>query len=434
MRAIIKGAKSFKGRFQPPPDKSISHRAAIFSSIAEGESRIENFLIAKDCLATINALKMLGVELDLDPSKQVLTVAGRGFDGLHEPEDVIDASNSASTMRILAGLLSVYSFLSVITGDSSLRNRPMDRVIEPLRKMGATIFAREGRFAPLCIVGGKLKGIDYLMPVASAQLKTALILAGLRADGLTRLREPARSRDHTERMLREQGVDLEISGEEITVKPTSRLKPLSLKVPGDFSSAAFFIVAALILNDSEVLVENVNLNPTRCGLLDVLKRMGAGIEESVVSKKIEPVGKIIARSSNLIATEVGGSVWPRLIDEGPVLFLAMSLAEGTSYVTGASELRVKETDRLRAMASELKKMGAKIEEKDDGLVIRGVKRFKGARVKSYGDHRIAMTLAIAALKAEGDTIIEGAECVEVSFPDFFKLLSKVCSAEVSLVR
>ncbi len=436
MRAIIKSSKGFKSRITPPPDKSISHRAAIFSALAEGESQISHFLLAQDTLSTVEALRKLGVEISLEPrtkDRGELKVKGRGINGLREPEEVIDAGNSASTMRMIAGLVSSYPFLTVITGDSSLRKRPMDRIIKPLTQMGAVILARDQSFAPLCIKGANLKGITYSLPVASAQLKTALILAGLRAEGSTIIQEPAPSRDHSEKILKSQGADIKIEKGIIKVKPAQKLAPLNFDIPGDFSSAAFFLVAALISSESEIEIKKVNLNPTRTGLLDVLGQMGARIQVENLTEEIETVGNIQASSSTLKGVKVEGEVWPRLIDEGPILFVAMALAEGKSEVAGAGELRVKETDRIKAMVVQLGKMGALIEEKKDGLIIEGVKRFKGAVVNSYGDHRIAMALSIAALRAEGETVIENAECVEVSFPGFFENLKRVCQTEVNLV-
>ncbi len=434
MKAIIKSKGKFKGKLKPPPDKSISHRAAIFSSIAEGESRISNFLLAQDCLATVDAMKKLGVEIDLDLKTGEMIVNGNGLKSLKEPEDVIDAGNSASTMRMLTGLVSSYPFLTVITGDRSLRKRPMDRIIHPLTQMGAVILAREQRFAPLCIRGGNLKGINYSLPVASAQLKTALMLAALRAEGETVIIEPSVSRDHSERILKKQGADIEIHNKVIKIRPVERLNPLIFSVPGDFSSAAFFLVAALICPDSEIEIESLNLNPTRTGLLETLEQMGARLNVEFETKEGEPVGKVKASSSSLRSIEIGGPIWPRLIDEGPILFVAMALSEGKSVVFGAQELRVKETDRIRAMAIELNKMGAKVEEREDGLIIEGVDKLVGTEVESYGDHRIAMALSIAALRAEGETVIEGAECVWVSFPNFFEELGKACQAEVRLIQ
>lgn len=434
MKAIIKGLKGFKSKIKPPADKSISHRAAIFAALAEGESQVSNFLLAQDCLATVEALKSLGVDIFLDRESARLRVNGKGINGLREPENIINAHNSASTMRMIAGLASSFPFLTVITGDNSLRRRPMDRIIKPLTKMGAVILSREQKFAPLCIKGGKLKGINYTLPVASAQLKTALILAALRASGNTLIKEPLPSRDHSERILKNQGADIKVEKDSIKVRPAEKLNPLNFSVPGDFSSAAFFLVAALISPGSEIKIEGVNLNPSRTGLLDVLRQMGAKIEFEILSKEIEPLGNLIVSSSSLKSVDVTGPIWPRMIDEGPILFVAMALAEGKSVVSGASELRVKETDRIKAMAEELSKMGARVEEKEDGLAIEGVESLKGAVVNSYGDHRIAMALAVAALRAEGETVIEDAGCVKVSFPNFFETLQKACGAEVYLVK
>jgi 3-phosphoshikimate 1-carboxyvinyltransferase len=416
--------RPLKGEVVPPPDKSISHRAAIFAALAKGKSRIKNYLKAADTISTLYALKALGVEIE---EKKDLLIRGKGLHGLKEPEDVINCGNSGTTMRLFSGLLSGNNFFSVLTGDGSLRSRPMGRVILPLSEMGACITARGGnRYPPLSINGGRLKGITYEMPVASAQVKSALILAGLYAKGRTEIIEPASSRDHTEKMLSAMGADIKVKGNHIKVKAGKELSPIDLTVPGDFSSAAFFIVAALIVLDSDILIRNVGVNDKRTGLLNVLERMGAKI--TLLNKKIisgEPVAELYVRAvQELKPAEVQKDEIPLLIDEVPILSITMAMARGESVIKGAEELRVKESDRLAAVAQGLKKMGTRVKEYKDGLSIRGGV-LKGASIKSFGDHRIAMAFSIAALAAEGKTTIENADAVGISYPEFFSVLKKL---------
>jgi 3-phosphoshikimate 1-carboxyvinyltransferase len=356
-----------------------------------------------------------------------LRIEGRGLEGLSEAEDVLDCGNSGTTMRLLAGLLAGFPHFTVLSGDGSLRSRPMRRVAEPLRLMGARVDGREqGTRAPLAIRGGGLQGIDYRLPVASAQVKSALLLAGLRARGETVVREPLPSRDHTERMLAAMGAGISLERGRITITPGFRLRPLDLRVPGDFSSAAFWLVAATVVPGSQLGVRGVGVNPTRTGLLAVLDRMGAEIRlHQRRQVQGEPVADLVAGSSRLRAARVEAPEIPGLIDELPVLAVAMALAEGTSEVRGASELRVKETDRIRTVCEGLRALGADIEERQDGFVIRGGRPLRGARVSSQGDHRLAMALAVAGLAAEGETVIEGAEAVEVSYPAFWQHLQEL---------
>ena len=423
-----------KGEIVPPPDKSISHRAAIFAALAKGKSTIKNYLLAGDTISTLNAVEMLGAGIKgiAKPKKipgfgtyyEDFTINGKGLFGLREPRDVIDCGNSGTTMRLLSGLLSGNGFFSVLTGDDSLKSRPMRRVIEPLSKMGALISAREGdRYPPIAIKGGGLKGIRYQMPVASAQVKSALILAGLYAKGKTEILEPAPSRDHTERMLSSMGAGIKVKGNHISVKAGKDLSPMDITVPGDFSSAAFFIVAALVVPGSEILIKNVGVNEKRTGLLQVLERMGAQVEFlNMRTVSGEPVADIHVRSvPYLKPAEVGREEIPLLIDEVPVLCIAMAVASGESVIRGAEELRVKESDRIAAMAYGLKMMGIKVKEYPGGLSIKGG-ALKGARVKSFGDHRIAMALSIAALAAQGKSVIENADAVNISYPEFYSAL------------
>jgi 3-phosphoshikimate 1-carboxyvinyltransferase len=421
-------ARVFKGEFSPPPDKSISHRAVMFSSLAKGTSTVRNFLRANDTLSTINAFRSLGIDIiDEGPS---LTIHGRGIHGLSEPRDIIDCENSGTTIRLLSGVLSGNPFFSVLTGDASLRTRPMARVIAPLSLMGARIMARDNdRYPPLAIKGEKLKPIEYVMPVASAQVKSSLLLAGLYAEGDTEIVEPIKSRDHSEKMLPAFGADLTVEGLRTTVRGGRELHPLDTHVPGDFSSAAFFIVAALLIPGAEITARNVGINPTRTGLLEVLKKMGAVIEVSNMHDVSgEPVADIYCRGKAVLkAVSITGESVPSLIDEFPILCVAAALAEGTTTIKGAEELRLKESDRIKTIAAELRKMGVEIEEFPDGLSIKGADMIRGAEVESYGDHRIAMSMTVASLAAEGRTVLHGASAVDISFPGFFDIIGRLSS-------
>jgi 3-phosphoshikimate 1-carboxyvinyltransferase len=424
----ISSAKRFRGEFVPPPDKSISHRAVIFSSLARGAGIVRNFLRAKDTESTMNAFRALGI--DIEDRGDTLIINGKGLHGLSEAGDVIDCGNSGTTIRLLSGVLAGNPFLSVLTGDSSLRTRPMARVIKPLSLMGAEIMARsDNGYPPLAIRGRRLEPLNYTMPVASAQVKSSLLLAGLYAAGETSITEPAKSRDHTEMMLPAFGADLRVDGLTVTVRGERELSPLEIDVPGDFSSAAFFIVASLIIPGSEIVAKNVCINPTRTGLLHVLKDMGAEIEIANIRKiSGEPVADLHCRgSSRLKAVEVQRDVIPSLIDEFPILCIAAASAEGATTIRGAEELRVKESDRIKAMATELRKMGVEVEEFSDGLSIMGGERLKGSAVESHGDHRIAMSMAVAALAAEGMTTIHGASAVGISFPAFFDTMRRLAA-------
>jgi 3-phosphoshikimate 1-carboxyvinyltransferase len=423
----IERAAMLKGKVSPPPDKSLSHRAVILSSLAKGKGVVRNFLRAKDTESTMNAFRALGIEIREDGNN--LTIFGKGLYGLAEPDDVIDCGNSGTTIRLLSGILSANPFFSVLTGDSSLRSRPMARIIKPLSLMGAHITAREDNtHAPLAIKGGMLRPVQYPMPMASAQVKSSIILAGLYIDGKTEVIEPAKSRDHTERMLPAFGADVTSDGLTVTVRGGAELHPLEITVPGDFSSAAFFIVGAAITPGSEVVLRSVGINPTRTGLLDVLKIMGADIEiTDMHTVSGEPVADICCRGKGrLKAVSVSEEIIPALIDEFPVLCVAASLADGVTTIRGAAELRVKESDRIRAMASELGKMGVSVEEHDDGISITGTDALHGTEVEGHGDHRIAMAMAVAGLAAEGVTTISGVSAVDISFPDFFPILRKLC--------
>lgn len=423
MRKKIRAGKVLQGEVRLPGDKSISHRAIVFNSIADGSARISNFAQSEDCYSTIACLRTLGVEIDMAESG-VVRVDGVGHNGLIEPNDVLNAGNSGTTMRLLTGLLSAQPFMSIITGDRSLRSRPMRRMIQPLEQMGAQIWGRCGDTqAPLVIRGGNLSGIHYEMPVASAQLKTALLLAGLYAQGNTVVIEPSRSRDHTERMLRAMGARISVKGLDITIEP-AWLNSQNIVIPGDISSAAFWFVAGAVHPQARVKLLNVGVNPTRSGIIDVLRSMGANIKvrnESVVSG--EPVADIEIESCSLHGVEIGGDMIPRLIDEIPIIALAGIFAEGKTVIRDAQELRVKESDRIRVTIKELSKMGAVIEEMPDGMIIYGGRKLSGAECHSHGDHRLAMMLGIAGLVADGETIVDNAEAADVSYPGFWQDLT-----------
>ena len=457
-RIELSKAKSFKGTFSATPDKSISHRSVIFSSLAKGKSVIKNFLRAEDTISSINAMRMLGVEItevrsqksEVTPSTQPspsmgeskgggessklqapsseLVINGNGIYGLKEPCNVIDCGNSGTTIRMLSGILSGNPFFSVLTGDESLRTRPMGRVITPLRQMGAEIIARgENKYPPIAIKGKKLQPIKYASPVASAQVKSAILLAGLYADGETEIIEPAKSRDHTERMLPAFGAKIKVDGLRVRIRGGTELKGTEVYVPGDFSSAAFFIIGALLIKDSDITISGVGINPTRTGLLSALKEMGADIElYNIRNLSGEPVADIHCKGgSDLKAINITKEKIPALVDEFPVLCVAATQATGTTTIRGAEELRVKESDRIKTMATELKKMGAEIEEFDDGLSIHGKSSLKGVSIESYGDHRIAMAMSIAGLIADGTTTIHGVSSVNISFPGFFEILRRL---------
>lgn len=411
--------RTFAGEITPPGDKSISHRTIILGSLARGKTRASGFLASQDTLATANAFRNMGIGVEVDAGE--VEIAGRGLFGLKEPRKAIDAENSGTTARLLTGVLSAQSFRSTITGDDSLRRRPMSRVTVPLRSMGARI-SGEGEVLPLRITGSELQGIDYSSPVASAQVKSAILLAGLYAAGGTSVTEPERTRDHTERMLRYFGVPVEVSGTRVSVSPGVEFSGTELEIPSDISSAAFFIVAALVNPGSEIVIKNVGLNPLRTGVLDILREMGADI--SVENRREccgEPVGDLIARHGPLGAVRIGGESVSRAIDELPVISVAACFAEGETVISGAGELRVKETDRISAMTDELSKLGADISETPDGMIINGTGELRGARCESRGDHRVAMSLAVAATRARGETVIGDAGCVSISFPEFFPL-------------
>jgi len=423
---VLEKANKLKGNIFVPGDKSISHRSLILGSIAQGEMRIYNFLNSLDCLSTLECMRALGVEVKRD-SNDSLTIKGKGLYGLRESKVILDVGNSGTTMRLLTGLLSGQNFYSVLNGDNSIKKRPMKRVIQPLRLMGAEIWGREdGHFAPLSIKGSQLNPFQYTLPVASAQVKSALLLAGLYAKGETVIKEPLSTRDHTERMLEIMQADIKISSPEITIKGGIELKSADIFIPGDISSAAYFITAASILKDSQIIIKQVGVNPTRIGIIEILNKMGAKIDIlNYQIKSNEPQADLKIEYSELKRVEINQEDVPSLIDELPLIAVAATQAQGKTVVSGAKELRVKETDRIKAIVSELKKMSADIEEEEDGFVINGPTGLQGAVCESYNDHRIAMSLAVAALLAEGKTVIKNSECIDISFPGFEKTLQNL---------
>ncbi|MBM4462981.1 MAG: 3-phosphoshikimate 1-carboxyvinyltransferase [Chloroflexi bacterium] len=429
LRKKISPCPILKGEITPPGDKSISHRAVLLNSIAQGKARLSNFSPGADCASTVACLQALGVKITQVASDPPgLEVQGVGKKGLREADDVLNAGNSATTMRLLTGLLAAQPFLSIITGDDSLRSRPMDRVIQPLRLMGARIWGRGGdSLGPLAVKGGELHGIDYVLPVASAQIKSAVLIAALFADGTTTVQEPAKSRDHTERLLQAMGVKLKMNGASLSLSsPVPALNSIDLDIPGDISSAAYWLVAAAIHPNAQVKVKNTGINPTRTGIIDVLLRMGARLRiENQRRVGDEPVADLVIESSELAGVEIGGDLVPRLIDEIPVIAVVACAARGTTVIKDAAELRVKETDRIRSLARELSKLGADVEEMPDGMVIHGRAKLHGATCSSHRDHRLAMALAVAGLIAEGQTVIEHAEAAGISYPSFWQDMTNI---------
>ena len=412
---VIQKIKKAAGQIKVPGDKSISHRAVMLGSLANGVTEISGFLKGADCLSTIDCFRKM--EIDIDINGENVTVHGNGLRGLKKPDEMLYTGNSGTTTRLLCGILAGQNFDTSITGDASIQKRPMGRVVQPLSMMGAKI---ENEYCPLYITGTKLHGIDYKMPVASAQVKTAIILAGLYADGETVIHEIEKSRDHTELMLSAMGADLTVDNLDITVKPTNDLTAVNVDVPGDISSAAFFLVLGAIMPNSQITVTNVGINPTRTGIIDVLKDMGADITlENVHTSAGETVADITVRSSSLKGTTVGGDIIPRLIDELPIIAVAAVFADGQTVIKDAQELKVKETNRIRAVVDEFNKCGIDITETDDGMIINGGKSIHGADFKTYGDHRMAMSLTVLAQLADGESTLDDSDCSCVSYPTFF---------------
>ncbi|MBA4602560.1 3-phosphoshikimate 1-carboxyvinyltransferase [Thermoactinomyces mirandus] len=419
-------SKPFQLTCRVPGDKSISHRSIIFGSIAEGITEVDGFLPGKDCLSTMHCFKQLGVRMErISPT--TVRIYGSGIRGLKEPAAPLDVGNSGTTIRLMLGILAGIPIFSAVVGDESIGRRPMDRVVLPLRKMGAHIDGRgDGRFTPLAVRGKALKGIRYNSPVASAQVKSCLLLAGLQAEGTTTVCEPALSRDHTERMLPAFGGLLRIDGRKVSVRGGQTLHGTKVCVPGDISSAAFLLAAALMGPDSQVTVEEVGLNPTRTGILDVLRQMGAEVAvEETGNWCNEPVGRITVRKGDLRGIIIGGDLIPRLIDEIPVLAVVATQAKGTTVIKDAQELKVKESNRIATTVNELKKLGAAIEETEDGMIIEGPVTLRGGVTSGHGDHRIAMAMAIAGLGSEGEVTVTDPESIDVSFPGFAEFILKI---------
>ncbi|HSI68137.1 MAG TPA: 3-phosphoshikimate 1-carboxyvinyltransferase [Planococcus sp. (in: firmicutes)] len=412
------------GTVQVPGDKSISHRAVMFGAMAVGKTTIDGFLLGDDCLSTIDCFRKLGVDIQLEG--ELVEIRSEGFDSWVEPSEVLYTGNSGTTTRLMLGLLAGTSFHSVMTGDASIARRPMKRIIEPLRRMGADIRGRQdGQFTPLAVQGTRLNAIDYTMPVASAQVKSAVLLAALQAEGKSTIIEPVASRDHTEIMLQHFGARLQQSPGRIELEGGQKLSAAHVSVPGDISSAAFMIAAALLTKNSKVHLTNVGINPTRTGILDVIEAMGArfSIDERAVAG--ERTADLTIESSELSGTEIGGDLIPRLIDEIPIIALLATQAQGTTVIKDAEELRVKETDRIAAVVAELSKLGADITATDDGMIINGPTKLSGAEMKTYGDHRLGMMAAVASLISSEAVILDDPDCISVSYPDFINQLNSL---------
>lgn len=409
---------SLGGKIEVPGDKSISHRSIMFGALSEGKTTIRHFLKGEDCLSTIDCFRKLGVQIE--ETDEEIIVHGAGWDGLKEPSAILDTGNSGTTTRLMLGILAGRPFHSVMIGDESIGKRPMDRVTVPLAAMGADIAGRDnGRFTPLSIRGKKLETIEYKLPVASAQVKSAVIFAALQANGESVIIEPEATRDHTEKMIEQFGGNIRREGDRIFIQGGQQFKGTNVYVPGDISSAAFFMVAAAVTPGSEVVLENTGLNKTRTGIIDVFKQMGADITIEKTASEGEEIGTITVKTSNLKGTEISGSIIPRLIDEIPVIALLATQAEGDTIIRDAEELKVKETNRIDTVVDELKKLGADIEATDDGMIIRGKSKLHGGTVSSHGDHRIGMVMAIASLITEGEVELHDHEAIAVSYPEFF---------------
>ncbi|MCI2254686.1 3-phosphoshikimate 1-carboxyvinyltransferase [Domibacillus sp. PGB-M46] len=422
---------SLGGRIEVPGDKSISHRSIMFGALAEGKTTVRHFLKGEDCLSTIDCFRKLGVQIE--ETDEEIIVHGKGWEGLQEPSAILDTGNSGTTTRLMLGILAGRPFHSVMIGDESIGKRPMDRVTVPLASMGADIAGRDnGRFTPLSIRGRKLNTTEYRLPVASAQVKSAVIFAALQADGESVIIEPEATRDHTEKMIEQFGGQIRREGDRIIVQGGQTFQGTDVYVPGDISSAAFFMVAAAITPNSEVVLENTGLNETRTGIIDVMKQMGADITIEKTTETGEEMGTITVKTSQLKGIEIGGSIIPRLIDEIPIIALLATQAEGETVIRDAEELKVKETNRIDTVVNELKKLGADIEATDDGMIIRGKSSLHGGSVSSHGDHRIGMVMAIASLLADGAVELENHEAIAVSYPEFFDHLNTLVKGASSL--
>ncbi len=417
----VLGPGVLSGSFTPPGDKSISHRALMLGALSEGQSTYTHFLQAEDCLHTMKAFHAMGLSIDLFSEEGKIVIQGKGLSGLQAPRSELYLGNSGTTMRLLLGILAGQRFEATLSGDPSLSLRPMRRVTQPLKQMGAQIKGRDNaNFAPLTIRGGRLQGIDFENRLGSAQVKSALLFASLYAEGKTRIYEETPSRDHTERFLKAAGANFHTEENWLVIEKTDSLKPFDSEIPGDISAAAFFIIGAAMIPGSQIKIEKVGLNPTRTGVIEVLKRMGAKVEVTQSQAEPEPLGTIYVEGGRLKGTRIAKREIPSLIDELPILMTAMALAEGESLISGAEELRVKETDRIHSMVNNLNHIGGKLRELSDGCLIEGVEKFRPGKIQSFGDHRTAMSLAIASLALEGELVIEDTDCVATSFPSFFK--------------
>ncbi|MBC1887287.1 3-phosphoshikimate 1-carboxyvinyltransferase [Listeria booriae] len=416
---LVTNKQGLNGTIRVPGDKSISHRSIMFGALANGTTTVSNFLKGEDCLSTIGVFRALGVRIEEFPDK--IVVHGTGWDGLKRPDETLDVGNSGTTIRLMLGILAGRPFDATLEGDASIAKRPMGRVMLPLREMGAIFEAKDANFAPVKVTGTKLQPMTYTLPVASAQVKSAIIFAALQADGETTIIEKEKTRDHTEQMIRQFGGAITTDGLTIRVNGGQEFQGQNVVVPGDISSAAFFIVAGLIIPNSKIRLENVGLNPTRTGIIDVVKEMGGKIMVEQTSKAgDEPAGTVIVETSDLKGIEIGGDIIPRLIDELPVIALLASQATGQTVIKDAEELKVKETNRIDAVVTELSKMGVALVGTDDGMIIEGNQTLHGATVQSYGDHRMGMMLQVAALLADSDVTLEKAEAINVSYPSFFE--------------
>ena len=421
----ITPATRIVGTVRVPGDKSISHRLAMLAAIAEGQSCIKNYASSQDCRSTLSCLQSLSVPIEIVGGSQVI-VSGRGLRGLTRPREILDAGNSGSTIRMLSGILVGQNFRTEISGDSSLRSRPMGRIIKPLSQMGARIQARDNNYPPLSILGGPLKGIQYVLPVASAQVKSAILLAGLLAEGETEVTEPVPTRNHTELALKEFEAEVKVRGNQIAVKGGQPIQAVTTKVPGDISSAAFFVAAATLIPGSEILLSGVGLNQGRRAIVDLLCEMGASVEIlNPQTEAGEPLSDLQVRPAALRGGTISGDKIPQVIDEVPILAVLATQTQEGLEIRGAAELRVKESDRITSIVENLRSMGASVEEFEDGMFIPGRQSLRGSRIHAYGDHRIAMAFAIAGLIARGETLIEGSDCAAVSFPNFFEVLDQV---------
>lgn len=415
----IKKLKNLKGTIAVPGDKSISHRAVMFGALAEGTTRISGFLEGADCLSTIRCFRQLGISVEQNGAD--VLVHGKGLHGLSAPSHVLDTGNSGTTTRLISGILAGQNFSSTLTGDASIQSRPMNRIMTPLKEMGADITSLKGNgCAPLSINGASLHGIHYNSPVASAQVKSCILLAGMYAEGVTTVTEPVLSRNHTEIMLNCFGADVQSHGTTASVSPNPRLMAREIFVPGDISSAAYFIAAGLLTPNSEILLKNVGINPTRDGLLKVCRQMGADITLLNEKREGEPTADLLIRTSSLHGTILEGDIIPTLIDEIPVIAVMAAFAQGTTVIRDAQELHVKESDRITVMCENLSRMGADVTPTEDGMIINGGKALHGAEIDSHLDHRIAMSFAVAGAICDGILSIRGAECVNISYPEFYK--------------